>query len=173
MIKNLKINLELMEMMHYFWKASSEKEKVGEKYIYALVDHPSMSPLYSENFTSEMARQVLSAISNREMFKPITKEMGRFWNNNMWMMEDLGVTDAMFQPIKQLNLDLFVQNEAFPNAPASLEIIFVPGHLETVYQVQDKLVINFFKLMTDFVDGSISIEGMPLQDFIEDAIKKF
>ncbi len=171
MIKNLKIDLELMEMMHYYWKASSEKEKVGEPYIYAVVDHPHMAVLYSENFTKEMARQVMSAISNREIFKPETKEAGRFWNNNMWMMEDLGVTDAMFAPIKQLNLDAIIGNPELGGAETALEIIFVPGHLDVLYRAPGKLYINFFKLMTSFVDDTVSIEGQPLQAYIESVLK--
>ena len=167
MIKTLKINLELMEMMYYYWKASSEKEKVGERFIYSVIEHAHMATLYSDAFTPEMARQVLSAISNREVFKPQTKASARYWNNNMWMMEDLGITDGMFQPIKSLNLDHFIDNSAFSNAPESVEIIFVPGHFDTCYRKNTQLYINFFKLMTDFVDGSIRIEGQTLQDFME------
>lgn len=166
MIKNLKVNLELMEMIYYFWKASSEKEKVGERYILSLVEHPHMHCLYGDSFDAEKARKVLSAISNREPYAPESKPAGRFWNNNMWMMEDLAVTDAMFQPIKQLNLDIFIGNQELKNAPESLEIIFVPGHLETFYREGDKLYINFFKLMTDFVSGSITIEGKALEAFL-------
>lgn len=166
MIQHLKLNLELMEMMHYFWKASSEREKVGEKYLFSVVSHPHMTCLYQADFDSEMARKVLSAISNREPYKPESKPSGRFWNNNMWMMEDLSVTDAMFAPIKQLNFDTFIGNPELSKAPKDLEIIFVPGHLETFYQKEGKLYINFFKLMTDFVDASIHIENQTLEGFL-------
>lgn len=166
MIKTLKVNLELMEMMHYFWKASSEKEKVGEKYIFSVVEHPSMNCLYDSSFDAEMARKVLSAISNREPYRPESKPAGRFWNNNMWMMEDLAVTDAMFAPIKQLNFDRFIGNDALSAAPENLEIVFVPGHLETSYKTGNVLYVNFFKLMTDFITGEITIENQPLETFL-------
>lgn len=167
MIKNINVNLELMELLNYYWKATSEKEKVGEKYIYSVIEHEHMKPLYSDHFSPEVARQVLSAISNREIFKPVTKEAGRFWNNHMWMMEDLAVTDAMFAPIKQLNLDHFINNETFSKAPESLTLVFVPGHLETVYKEANTYYVNFFKLMTAADMSSVSIEGQQLQDYIE------
>lgn len=166
MIKTLKVNLELMEMMHYYWKATSEKEKVGEKYIYAIIEHPHMKPLYTPSFKEENARQVLSAISNREIYKSDSKEAARFWNNNMWMMEDLGVTDAMFKPIKQLNLSAFTNNPDYSTSFERVELIFVPGHLETTYVKGHQIYINFFKLMTDFVDGSIAIESQPLETYV-------
>lgn len=166
MIKTMKINLELMEMMHYYWKASSEKEKVGEKYIYAIIEHPHMKHLYNSTFSPENARQVLSAISNREIYKPDSKEAGRFWNNNMWMLEDLGVTDAMFKPIKQLNLSEFTNDPSYGTQFETVELIFVPGHLETCYINGHQIYINFFKLMTDFIDGSITIESQPLETYV-------
>lgn len=167
MIQSVKVNLELMEMLLYYWKATSEKEKVGEKYIYSVVGSEYMKPLYSETFTPEQARQTLSAISNREIFKPTSREAGRFWNNHMWMMEDLGVTEAMMQPVKQLNLDHLVQNPNFSHFDGPLEIVFVPGHLETLYQLPGQLYINFFKLMVNMADGSVTIEDKSLTDFIE------
>ncbi len=171
MIQSIKVNLELMEMLLYYWKATSEKEKVGEKYIYSVVENPHMKPLYSENFTPEYARQVLSAISNREIFKPASKEAGRFWNNHMWMMEDLGVTEMMMQPVKQLNVDHLVNNAAFNRFNGPLEIVFVPGHIETLYSTENQLFINFFKLMANLVDGSVKIEEKDLVTFIEDYCK--
>lgn len=167
MIQSIKVNLELMEMLLYYWKATSEKEKVGEKYIYSVIENEHMKPLYSDAFTAEQARQTLSAISNREIFKPSSREAGRFWNNHMWMMEDLSVTEAMMQPVKQLNLDHLVQNAQFNHFNGPLEIIFVPGHLETLYQNENQLFINFFKLMVNVTDGSVKIEDKTLIDFIE------
>lgn len=172
MIQSVKVNLELMEMLLYYWKATSEKEKVGEKYIYSVIEHPHMKPLYSDLFTPEQARQALSAISNREIFKPASKEGGRFWNNHMWMMEDLGVTEMMMQPVKQLNLDHLVNNAAFTKIDSALEIIFIPGHIETLYQTENQLFINFFKLMIDINDGSVKIEGQDLTSFIEGHCQK-
>ncbi len=168
MIKSIKVNLELMEMLLYYWKATSEKEKVGEKYIYSIVENSHMKPLYSDIFTPEQARQTLSAISNREIFKPGSRAAGRFWNNHMWMMEDLGITEAMMKPIKQLNLDHLVENANFNHYNGPLEVIFVPGHLETIYQNENQLYINFFKLMVNLEDGSVTIEDKPLITFIED-----
>ncbi len=167
MIQSIKVNLELMEMLLYYWKATSEKEKVGEKYIYSMVEHEHMKPLYNDNFSPEQARQTLSAISNREIFKPSSREAGRFWNNHMWMMEDLGITEAMMQPVKQLNLDHLVQNADYNHFDGPLEIIFVPGHLENLYQTESQLYINFFKLMVSMADGSVTIEEKSLTAYIE------
>ena len=108
MVQSIKINLEMIESMIYYWKATSEKQKVGEPFIIATVSSPLMKPLYGGDFTEESARKVLSAISNREIFKPETKAEGRFWNNQMWMMEDSGVMEAMTASVKTLNLDYLV-----------------------------------------------------------------
>lgn len=166
MIQSIKINLEMIESMIYYWKATSEKQKVGEPFIIALVSNPLMKPLYGTDFSTESARKVLSAISNREIFKPETKAEGRFWNHQMWMMEDLGIMEAMTAPLKTLNLDHLVPALETTKDLTQLEVVFLPGHLDTAYKSGNRLFVNFFKL-TGVVDGNgPEIEGQPLKDFL-------
>lgn len=172
MVHSIKVNLEMIESMIYYWKATSEKEKVGEPYIYAVVSDPLMSPLYGADFSTEGARRALSAISNREIFKPVSKTEGRFWNNQMWMMEDLSVMEAMCAPLKKLNL-----NDLLPALDTSLdidqlEIVFLPGHLDTYYKSGKRLFVNFFRLSGDLLGDRPEIEGMPLKDFLFGKLKE-
>ena len=38
MIKSIKVNLDVIEAMLYYWQATSEKEKVGSLYIISIAD---------------------------------------------------------------------------------------------------------------------------------------
>lgn len=172
MVQSIKINLEMIESMIYYWKATTERQKVGEPFIFSMVDNPLMSPLYGEDFTKEGARKVLSAISNREIFKSETKAEGRFWNNQMWMMEDLGVMEAMTTPLKTLNLDHLVPALETDQDIEQLEVVFLPGHIDTVYKAGHKLYVNFFKI-TGVIEGNgLEIEGMPIKDFLFAKLKE-
>lgn len=159
----IKKTMDLMESMFYYWKATSEKEKVGEKFIYTIADNEAMQVSYDTEFGRESVRKTLSALSNREIFSPACKKEGRFWNNNMWMMEDLSVAEAMMAPIKLLNLDHLVLpgNEVY-------EVMFIPGHFDTFYMDVNKkcLVVNFFKIMVDFGSGVVNLDGQPLSEAI-------
>jgi len=59
----------------------------------------------NKDFNEESVRKVLSAIQNRELLSGASKEEKRFWNNNMWMMEDLELPKLMAKPIKVLNVN--------------------------------------------------------------------
>ena len=67
-----------------------------------------MEYLYREGFDKDSVRRVLSAISNREVLNSESKLERKFWNNNMWMLEDLEFTNMMAQPVKTLNLSYMV-----------------------------------------------------------------
>ena len=165
----IKIDLDLMESMLYYWHATSDKEKVGEKYIISIAENNNMKYLYNDDFDGESVRKVLSAISNREIFKAASKKEGRFWNNNMWMLEDLEFTNMMILPIKTLNLDNKV-DESFNGK--DYIVSFVPGHIDTYYidKLNNKLIINFFKIVASLYDDSVTISDMPIDEFI---IQKF
>lgn len=159
-------NVDLMESYFFYWKATSEREKVGEPYIYTLADHPLMQPLYDESFSKESVRRALSAISNREIFSPNSQKEGRFWNNNMWMLEDLTVAEAMMAPIKVLSVEGISEIDG--------EVAFVPGHLETIYldEKNKRVCINFFKIMMDHESGKMQIEGNPIETCVKQALLK-
>lgn len=163
------INTEVLEMMLYYWQSTSEKEKVSDAYLADIGARPEMKVLYSDQFNEESVRKVLSAITNREVLSEKTKEEGRFWNNNMWMLEDLSLTNMMVAPLKQLNAEQF-QSAAKDNT----EIIFIPGTFDTLYEEAGKLYINFFKLQVNPYgdDDHPKIEDKPFETYIMETLKK-
>lgn len=163
---NVKINTEVLELFIYYWQATADREKVSDIFLSELAGRKELKVLFNDEFTSDSIRKVLSSITNREILSVKTKTEGRFWNNNMWILEDLGITMGMMTPIKQLNGEQF---EAFIDK--DLTINFIPGHLETYYWSDNQLFINFFKLATDFETGDVKIEGKSLEEYIKELLK--
>jgi len=174
MLQRIKVNLEAVEAMLYFWQAASEKENVAEKFFYDVAAMPGLTCAYDEEFNGESVRRALSAIKNREPFVGNKKER-KFWNNNMWMMEDFEYTNAMVQPIKRLNLDnlvgKLVQFEG-ANKYDELEVIFSPLHSDEYIITESKLVINFFRIKLDFVQDKTCIGDIELNEYIEEKLKE-
>lgn len=171
MLKRIKLNMDLIEAMLYFWQATNDREKVSEKYLNDVASMSGLTLIYDNEFNAESVRKVLSSITNREPFSPSNKKEGRFWNNNMWMMEDLGYTDLMIQPLKKLNLDDLIdklQNEKYED----LEIIISPMHLDEYKTVDNKLILNFFRVKPSDTDDTISIDGKEIKKYIEEKLKK-
>lgn len=163
-MSKIKVNLEVMESMNYFWNATSEREKVGEPYLVTIADHPNMKVLYGDDFTTDSVRKVLSAISNREPLRGTKTEM-RFWNNNMWMLEDLEFMNMMLNPLKVLNLDNL--------SPASdTEVVFIPGHIDISYKEGNKLFVNFFRVKADLYDENlITIEDKDIAVWFKEKLE--
>ena len=157
------INLEVMESKNYFWSATGDKEKVGEAYLVTIAEHPGMKALYGEEFTEDSVRKVLSAISNREPLRGTKPEM-RFWNNNMWMLEDLEFMNMMLNPLKALNLnDIEVRED--------VEVVFIPGHMDVCYKDGNKLIVNFFSVKADLYDENVvTIEDKDLKKWFEEKL---
>lgn len=174
MIKTIKVKLDAIEGMLYYWQATNEKEKVGENYLVNITEFPGMNKLYGDEFTPESARKVLSAISNREMMNDATKTERKFWNNNMWMLEDLDYTNTMVAPLKVLNLDDLVEkiNEKISSSKyEDVEVVFIPGHRDEYYIEDNKVIINFFRVMPDIYGGNVvKIGDVELKSYIEEKI---
>lgn len=171
MIKRIKLNMDLIEAMLYFWQATNDREKVSEKYLNDVASMSGLTLIYDNEFNAESVRKVLSAITNREPFSASNKKEGRFWNNNMWMMEDLGYTDLMIQPLKKLNLDDIIeklQDEKYEE----LEVIISPMHLDEYKIVDNKLIINFFRVKPSDIDDTISINEKEVKEYIENKLKE-
>ena len=105
LVKSITVNLDVVEMMLFFWESVKEREKVVDSFMIEVSEKEDMQYIYDENFSKDSVRKVLSAISNREKLNHPTKEEGRFWNYNMWMLEDLDNMRKMVSTIKTLNLD--------------------------------------------------------------------
>ena len=172
MLKRIKINMDVMETMLYFWQATSERDKVSEKYLNDLAKMPGLSYTYDDEFNAESVRKVLSAITNREPFLSKVKKESRFWNNNMWMLDDLGYMDSIIQPLKKLNLDHLVDeiNKAVPAGRyEEVEVFFSPLHLVDCYASENRLIINFFIIIPD-LEGNLKVGELPLAEFIKEKI---
>lgn len=149
MINRIKVNLEAVEAMLYFWQAVNDRENISEMFIYDIAAMPGLALTYEEEFNEESVRRALSAVKNREIFSRNSKKEGRFYSNNLWMMEDLSYTNSMVAPVKKLNLESLAGelNAKTPNAKYDeLEVIFAPLHLEDYYIKENKLIVNFFKV---------------------------
>lgn len=161
---SITVNLKALESMHYFWVATKAREKVGEHYIKSIADMKEMEPLYSEEFTRESLRKLLSGISNREMFG-WNKTEGRFWNNNMWIFEEWDLMENIVSRVKVLNLS------ELSGSTDSLEVVIIPGHIEASYFNGSKLTINYFKLRVEDETNELLVEGQPIREYILENIK--
>ncbi len=174
MLQRIKVNLEAVEAMLYFWQAAKEKENVAEKFFYDVAAMQALSCAYDEEFNGESVRRALSAIKNREPFVGNKKER-KFWNNNMWMMEDLEYTNSMVKPIKKLNLDKMsekLRQVEGANKYEELEVIFSPLHSDEYIIVGNKLVINFFRVKPDFIKDITTIGEKELNEYIEEKLNE-
>lgn len=161
------IKNDILEMFLFIWDSISQREKIGENFLFEIADHNDMKYLYGEDFSKDSLRKVLSAISNRELLNHPTKKESRFWNNNMWMLEDMEFTNMMMAPIKMLNLDDIKDKLT----KEEYEVIFIPGHIDEYYIDRNKLIINYFKIIIDmFGDGPAKIGDKPLKDFVEEKL---
>ncbi len=158
----MKTNLKALETMLFIWATLRDKEKVSDMILVDLANSDEMKAAYDDEFTTESVRKVLSAISNKELINSPVKKESRFWNYNMWMLEDADMTELMLSPIKTLNLD---------DIEMDTEVVFFPGHMD-LYKVMDgKLYINFFLLKVDiFGDNSVSIDGKTIKEFIKEKV---
>lgn len=172
MVQRIKVNLEAVEAMLYFWQAASEKDNIPEKFFYDVAAMEALCCAYDEEFNAESVRRALSAIKNREPFVGNKKER-KFWNNNMWMMEDFEYTNAMVTPIKKLNLDNMVTKLMHGDNTDKydeLEVIFAPLHSDEYIIKGNKLIINFFRIKPNFLDNKTYIEGEELNEYIEEKL---
>ncbi len=174
MIKQIKVKLDTVEGMLYFWQATKDREKVGETYLNNMASFPEMEYIYDDEFNKESVRMALSAISNREIFHSESKKERKYWNNNMWMMEDLGYTNMMVTPLKVLNLDAITEklnNKGIISKYEELEVFFIPAHQDE-YSIHDnKLIINFFRVKPDLVEeDKLFIGETPIIDYIEEKL---
>lgn len=173
MIKAINKNLNVIESMLYFWQATKEKEKVGESYLVTLSEYDEMKLLYSDDFNAESVRKSLSAISNREMLNGASQKERQFWNNNMWMLEDMDYLKMMIDPLKKLSLDSLIEkiNSKKEISQEEIEVVFIPANKEEYLVKGNKLIINFFKVTPDIMNEEITtIDGKNLMEYIEEKI---
>lgn len=172
MLKRIKVNLEAIEMMNFFWEAASQKENVSEEFFTQVGEMPAMTCIYDDEFTAESVRRTLSAIKNREPFLGNAKEK-RYWNYNMWIMEDMEYKDSMIKPVKKLNFDNLVKKiQKLPGAEKyeELEVIFCPMNVDEYIIKGNKLVINFFMVRPGYDENSVTIKDKEINQYVEEKL---
>lgn len=174
MIKTINVKMDVIESMLYFWQATNDKEKVGENYIYSIADREEMDSLYGDEFDRESVRKVLSAISNREILNSNSKKERKFWNNNMWMMEDLEYTDMMVKPLKVLNVDDVLETlSGIETSYETLEVYFIPGLHEEYQIIDNKVFINFFRVKPDlYIEDKVTIGETLLKEYVVEKLQE-
>ena len=166
-MKNIKIDFDVLEMMIFFWESVASKDKMGDDYFMSIAEKPQMEVVYNEDFSKDSVRRVMSAISNREKLNNRTLIESRFWNNNMWILEDLQTMHKMMAPIKTLNLAELTEKYKASTKFDEIELIFIPAHAEEFYIKGNKIYINFFKLIPNYEDPKdIKIAGLPLKEYV-------
>jgi len=175
MIQSVNVNLDAVEAMLFFWQSTKDRQKVTEQFIYELTDMFGLKYAYDKDFNSESVRRTLSAIKNREVFTSINRQEGRFYNNNLWMLEDLNYTDMMVLPIKKLNLNFLVEklNDSQDSKDfKELEVIFSPLHLDAYLIKNNKLIINFFMVRPSDINETVFLGETELLVFIEEKLRE-
>ncbi len=156
----IQLNMEVMELMLYYWQATSDREKVHESFLMTIAGHELMKPVYDEEFHTESVRRALSAVTNKERFTGDNQKESRFWNNTMWALEDMGLMEAMMAPLKVMNLDDI-------GVEGDLDVVILPLHVDTFYRKDNCLFINFFRIQADLITGGpLQIDGMELKQWI-------
>jgi len=172
MIKNIKINLEAIEAMNYFWHAASDKDHIEESFFQNVGQMEAMKYIYDDEFNEESVRLVLSAIKNRELINGNKKEM-KFWNYNMWVMEDFEYTQMMVDPCKKLNLDFLLDEiQEYNNKNyEEIEVVFSMMY-DGVYEIKDnKLIVNFYRVKPDDLEEAKTyIDKVDIKEFMKDKI---
>jgi len=173
MIGRIKVNLEAVEAMLVFWQSVNDRENISEMFIYDIAAMPGLALAYEEEFDEESVRRALSAVKNREIFSRNSKKEGRFYNNNLWMMEDLGYTDSMVAPVKKLNLEFLIEelNSKYPGSKYDeLEVIFAPLHIDEYLIRDNKLIVNFFKVKP--AEGDTFIGDTEIKAFLKEKLEE-
>ena len=174
MIKQITVNTKALETMLFIWASLKDKEKIADEFFINLAESPEMEAAYADDFDPNSLRRALSAIANRELLSDAGVREKKFWNNNMWMTEDLGFTEMMVEPVKTLNMDKYMDRlpEDFPHE--KVEVIFYPGTLEDATIIGSKLFINFFKVKVDMFnpEEEAKIGEDPIPEFVIKEIAK-
>lgn len=173
MIERIIVNLDVVEALLFFWQSIKDRKKVSERFIFDVTAMSGLSYVYDDEFNEESVRKALSAITNRESFAGKNRKEGRFYSNNLWMLEDLRYTEKMMQPLKKLNLQSLLPKlnslEESKNYK-ELEVIFSTFHSEEYLIKNNKLIINFFGIKQ--IDGNevVYVCNKELLPFIEEKL---
>lgn len=152
------IDYEVVEMMVFFWEQVADRQKVQDEYMIKVAEMPALKPIYTDDFTPDSFRKVLSAISNRELMSGPTKMESKFWNLNMWILEDIEVMRAMIDKVKKLNLD---------DLKTDKNLFFIVAPDGFYIENGKDIAVNFFKIIVDYMDlEKATIDGKEFEEYI-------
>lgn len=154
---NVKVNLNGLEIMLFFWNSVISKEKVNELFINDLCSMKEFSFIYREEFTPDSLRTILSALNNKEPYKASKTEM-KFYSNNLRIMEYIDDVLPTINAIKKLNMDMLSQRLG----ENINEIIVVPGTSSTITESDHCLIIDFFAVRLS--EGNLIINDKKIED---------
>ena len=176
MLKEITVNQDVLEMMLFYLESVASKDKISDEYFLELAGKKEMQALYSDDFTKDSFRRVLSAISNREKLNSQSQKESKFWNQNMRMIEDLNLTHAMIAPCKRLNLSELVGENLNTD---KLEVLFIPLPEGDFFVGKEAIAFNFFSIIASYAgedfdatsDIKVSLHGKDIKDFVMETIK--
>ena len=164
MHNNLKLNLNLLEAMYFFWTSVSSKEKISEKYINDVANDSAFTQVYGEEFTKESVRRCLSALSNREPFTG-NKAETIFYSRNLMILEYIDTLQDKMNAFKNLRLTDISNSLHYPSITSDLTIFVVPSPYDTVVQKNNSIILNFFKF--HLIENQLHADGKSLQELLE------
>ena len=175
MLKEISVSQDVLEMMLFYWESVASKDKMSDEYFLELAGKKEMQGFYSDDFTKDSFRRVLSAISNREKLNSQSIKESKFWNQNMRMIEDLNLTHAMIAPVKKLNLSELIGEDINTE---KLEVIFIPLPEGDFFINKEIIAFNFFSIIASYnsedfevSDIKVSIHGKSIKDYVIETIK--
>jgi len=152
---NIKINLNGLEIMVFFWNSLMSREKVSESFLNDLCSMQEFSYIYNEDFNNESLRRVLSALNNKEPFSG-NKPERKYYSNSLMIMEYIDEVQPTINAIKKLNL-----NSIAEKAKADVEVVVVPGLSKGIEKSDNKLIVDFFGLKN--TENGLVISGESLE----------
>lgn len=161
-MSNIKINLNGLEIMVFFWNSIVSKEKLNEAFINDICTMKEYQNIYNNEFTFESLRTVLSAITNKEPYKGNKKEM-KFYSNNLRILEYIDDVNPIIDKIKKLNLDSLISK-----SEKDLEIIILPATTNSIVKFNNSLVVDFFALR--LIEDELLIGEEKLIDLIQKTV---
>jgi len=156
---NIKINLNGLEIMVFFWNSLMSREKVSESFLNDLCSMQEFSYIYNEDFNSESLRRVLSALNNKEPFSG-NKSERKYYSNSLMIMEYIDEVQPTINAIKKLNL-----NSIAEKAKEDVEVVVIPGLSKGIEKADNKLIVDFFGLKN--TENGLVISGESLEAVLE------
>ena len=163
---NIRKDLEALEAMLVYWNMVLDREKVSDMYISDLAGMPQFSAIFDGEFGPEQFRRVLSAVSNRELLNGMVPKEARFWNNNLYILEDREQLARMTEPLKALAAGDLAEG----SGDRTITVSFVPMTTEEYLVKDDTLYVNFFRIMASPWEPGLTIGGTELTTWLKEKI---